>query len=174
MQGGPGTGKTAVALHRAAFLLYSHRDRLANGGVLVVGPSPVFLRYIEQVLPSLGETGVVMVTPGELLPGVRATRHDRPEVARLKGDLRMAQAVARAVRARQRVPERDEVLDVEGIRLVLTRTAVAGARDRARRSGRPHNLARATFVKDVLGQLVDRLAAELSRRSGHTVDPDDR
>ena len=62
VQGGPGTGKTAVALHRAAYLLYSHRDRLANGGVLVVGPSPVFLSYIEQVLPSLGETGVVMAT----------------------------------------------------------------------------------------------------------------
>ena len=174
VQGGPGTGKTAVALHRAAFLLYSHRDRLANGGVLVVGPSPVFLRYIEQVLPSLGETGVVMVTPGELLPGVRATRHDPPQVARLKGDLRMAQAVARAVRARQRVPDGDTVLDVEGARVVLTPRMVASARDRARRTGRPHNLARATFVKDVLGQLADRLADEISRRAGHTVDPEDR
>jgi DNA helicase IV len=174
VQGGPGTGKTAVALHRAAYLLYSHRDRLAGGGVLVVGPSPVFLRYIEQVLPSLGETGVVMVTAGELLPGVRATRHDPPEVARLKGDLRMAEAVARAVRDRQRVPARDEVLDVEGVRVTLTRRAVASARDRARRSGRPHNLARAGFVKDLLGQLADRLAAEISRRSGHTVDPEDR
>ena len=174
VQGGPGTGKTAVALHRAAFLLYSHRDRLANGGVLVVGPSPVFLRYIEQVLPSLGETGVVMVTPGELLPGVRATRHDRPDVARLKGDVRMAQAVGRAVRSRQRVPAADTVLDVEGARVVLTPRMVASARDRARRTGRPHNLARATFVKDVLGQLADRLAAEIARRAGHSIDPEDR
>ncbi len=174
VQGGPGTGKTAVALHRAAFLLYSHRDRLANGGVLVVGPSPVFLRYIEQVLPSLGETGVVMVTPGELLPGVRATRHDPPEVARLKGDLRMAQAVGRAVRSRQRVPDGDTVLDVEGARVVLTPRMVASARDRARRTGRPHNLARATFVKDVLGQLADRLADEIARRAGHSIDPEDR
>ncbi|GAB4070593.1 AAA family ATPase [Angustibacter speluncae] len=174
VQGGPGTGKTAVALHRAAYLLYSHRDRLAGGGVLVVGPSPVFLRYIEQVLPSLGETGVVMVTAGELLPGVRATRHDDPDVARLKGDLRMAEAVGRAVRARQRIPAGDEVLDVEGIRVTLTRRMVASARDKARRTGRPHNLARQTFVKDVLAQLADRLAREIARRSGQVIDPEDR
>lgn len=174
VQGGPGTGKTAVALHRAAYLLYSHRDRLAGGGVLVVGPSPVFLRYIEQVLPSLGETGVVMVTAGELLPGVHATRRDAPEAARLKGDLRMAEAVARAVRARQRVPADDVVLDVEGMRVTLTRRMVAGARDKARRTGRPHNLARQTFVKDLLGQLADRLAREIARRSGQVIDPEDR
>ena len=70
VQGGPGTGKTAVALHRAAYLLYTHRDRLESRGVLLVGPSPVFLRYISQVLPSLGETGVVTATPAELFPGV--------------------------------------------------------------------------------------------------------
>ena len=73
VQGGPGTGKTAVALHRAAYLLYTHRDRIARSGVLVVGPTPVFLRYIEQVLPSLGESGVVLATPAELFPGVEAT-----------------------------------------------------------------------------------------------------
>ena len=74
VQGGPGTGKTAVALHRAAFLLYANRDRLARTGVLLVGPNRVFLRYIDQVLPSLGETdAVVMATPGELYPGVDAT-----------------------------------------------------------------------------------------------------
>ena len=70
VQGGPGTGKTAVALHRAAYLLYTHRERLARSGVLVVGPNPLFLRYIEQVLPSLGETGVVLSTAAELYPGV--------------------------------------------------------------------------------------------------------
>ena len=70
VQGGPGTGKTVVALHRAAYLLYTHREQLARRGVLVVGPNPTFLRYIEQVLPSLGETEVVLSTIGELLPGV--------------------------------------------------------------------------------------------------------
>src|SRR4029079_16736483 len=105
VQGGPGTGKTAVALHRAAFLLYTYRERLARSGVLVVGPNSLFLRYIEQVLPSLGETGVVMSTPGELYPGVEAVEGEAPEVAALKGDRRMARVVARAVRARERVPE---------------------------------------------------------------------
>ena len=76
VQGGPGTGKTAVALHRAAYLLYTHRMRLAQTGVLVVGPNPVFLRYIEQVLPSLGETGAVLATVHSLFPGVRPRHHD--------------------------------------------------------------------------------------------------
>ena len=67
VQGGPGTGKTAVGLHRAAFLLYEHRARLARGGVLVVGPNPVFLRYISQVLPSLGETSATQTTVDGLL-----------------------------------------------------------------------------------------------------------
>ncbi len=79
VQGGPGTGKTAVALHRAAYLLYTHRERIARSGVLVVGPTPVFLRYIEQVLPSLGETGVVLLTPGPAVPG---RRRDRPRATR--------------------------------------------------------------------------------------------
>ena len=90
VQGGPGTGKTAVALHRAAYLLFTHRQRLERSGVLVVGPGPLFLRYIEQVLPSLGESGVVMATPGTLFPGVEATGDDADDVAAVKGDARMA------------------------------------------------------------------------------------
>ena len=104
VQGGPGTGKTAVALHRAAYLLYTHRDRIARSGVLVVGPTPVFLRYIEQVLPSLGETGVVLLTPAQLFPAVEATAPERDEVAVVKGDLRMAEVIRNAVRNRQRTP----------------------------------------------------------------------
>src|SRR6185312_903668 len=76
VQGGPGTGKTAVALHRAAYLLYTYREQLATRGVLVVGPNSTFLRYIGQVLPSLGETGVLLSTPAQLFPGVRATMED--------------------------------------------------------------------------------------------------
>ena len=72
VQGGPGTGKTAVALHRAAYLLYTHRDRLKSAGVLLVGPSSSFMKYIERVLPSLGETGVVMASVGRLMPGIAA------------------------------------------------------------------------------------------------------
>src|SRR5690606_40509079 len=103
VQGGPGTGKTAVALHRAAFLLYRHRERIAKSGVLLVGPSPVFLRYIERVLPSLGETGAVLLTPGQLMPGVETSVHDQPRVAAVKGDLRMVDVIRRMVRSYQRV-----------------------------------------------------------------------
>src|SRR4051794_13016709 len=79
VQGGPGTGKTVVALHRAAYLLYTYRERLERRGVLILGPNPTFLRYIEQVLPSLGETDVMLSTVGELYPGVVANRPERPE-----------------------------------------------------------------------------------------------
>ena len=89
VQGGPGTGKTAVALHRAAYLLYTHRDRLARRGVLVIGPNPTFLRYIGQVLPSLGETSVVLSTVGQLFPGLDARRAEPPEVAEVKGRAEM-------------------------------------------------------------------------------------
>ena len=85
VQGGPGTGKTAVALHRAAYLLYSHRDRLRNSGVLIVGPSRSFLQYIESVLPSLGETGVVLSSVGGLFPGCRDGDRGRPGGRRGQG-----------------------------------------------------------------------------------------
>ncbi len=98
VQGGPGTGKTAVALHRAAYLLYTHRFPLERQGVLVVGPNPLFLRYIDQVLPSLGETGVTLSTMSGLVPEIRVQEKGPVEVARLKGDPRMAKVIARAVR----------------------------------------------------------------------------
>ncbi len=111
VQGGPGTGKTAVALHRTAYLLYANRDKISRTGVLLVGPSRVFLRYIDQVLPALGEAdAVVMATPGELYPAAYATAIERPQVAILKGDLRMARVIAEAVRRRQRtIPSRAAV-----------------------------------------------------------------
>ncbi len=102
VQGGPGTGKTAVALHRAAYLLYTHRFPLERQGVLVVGPNPLFLRYIEQVLPSLGETGVSLSTVAGLVPEVRVRGVDGPAAAKLKGDVRMVKVLARAARTRQR------------------------------------------------------------------------
>ena len=102
ISGGPGTGKTVVALHRAAFLLYSDRRRYETGGVLVVGPSGVFMRYIERVLPSLGETAVALRSLGEVVSGVRASRHDEPAVADVKGGARMAEVMRRT--ARQQAP----------------------------------------------------------------------
>jgi DNA helicase IV len=102
ISGGPGTGKTVVALHRAAFLLYNDRRRYEGGGVLIVGPSGVFMRYIERVLPSLGETAVALRSLGEVVNGVRATRHDEPAVADVKGSARMAELMRRT--ARQQAP----------------------------------------------------------------------
>ncbi|WP_232678536.1 UvrD-helicase domain-containing protein [Nocardioides sp. R-C-SC26] len=102
ISGGPGVGKTVVALHRAAYLLYTDRRRYETDGVLVVGPSGVFMRYIERVLPSLGETAVALRSLGEVVDGVRATRHDEPAVADIKGSERMAEVMRRA--ARQQAP----------------------------------------------------------------------
>jgi len=167
VQGGPGTGKTAVALHRAAYLLYTHRQRIARSGVLVVGPTPVFLRYIEQVLPSLGETGVVLLTPGQLYPGVEATARDRDEVALLKGGPVMATVVKAAVRRRERLLDRPLRLVLDGDELELRPRVVADARARARQAGRPHNEARPTFVRIVLDDLADQLA---ERRRLHGQD----
>jgi DNA helicase IV len=146
VQGGPGTGKTAVALHRAAYLLYTHRERLARSGVLVVGPGPAFVRYIEQVLPSLGETGVLLSTVEGLVPKIEVTGRDPSEVATLKADLRMADLVEAAVVARQRVPAEPLVVEFEDHELVLTPHDISTARARARRSRRRHNRARYAFA----------------------------
>jgi DNA helicase IV len=102
ISGGPGTGKTVVALHRAAYLLYTDRARYERGGVLVVGPSGVFMRYIERVLPSLGETAVALRSLGEVVDGLKSSRHDDPAVADVKGSAVMAEVLRRT--ARQAVP----------------------------------------------------------------------
>jgi len=115
VQGGPGTGKTVVALHRAAYLLYTHRFPLEDQGVLVIGPNRVFLRYIERVLPSLGEAGVEQVVLSDLVPGVQFLRPgdragaDSPAAARLKGDVRMSDMIDQAVNDRER-PLRDDLV----------------------------------------------------------------
>ena len=97
VQGGPGTGKTAVALHRAAFLLFSRRRTLEAGGVLLVGPSPLFLRYIERVLPSLGERAVRLRSLDTLVPGYTVTATDSDDAARVKGDPRMVAVLRRTI-----------------------------------------------------------------------------
>jgi DNA helicase IV len=163
VQGGPGTGKTAVGLHRAAYLLYTHRQRLSRRGVLVVGPNPTFLRYIEQVLPSLGESDVLLSTLGGLFPGVTATATEPPEVAAVKGDLRMVEALAAAVTDRQRVPEADVVVETGGQRLRLDPATCDRARRLARDSGTPHNQARAIFRDELVEALTDQLVAALTR-----------
>ncbi|MCQ6270052.1 AAA family ATPase [Pseudarthrobacter sp. R1] len=157
VQGGPGTGKTAVALHRAAYLLYTHRDRLKSAGVLLVGPSSSFMKYIERVLPSLGETGVVMASVGRLMPGINAVPEPDADVAAIKGRLDMAAVVANAVANRQRIPAENRILEVDGRKLVLTPRQVRRARERARSTGKPHNEARVTFVKILLRELTEQM-----------------
>ena len=172
VQGGPGTGKTAVALHRAAFLLYSHRERLRSTGVLIVGPSPTFLQYIEAVLPSLGETGVVLASVGQLFPGIETEIEDAPDVAALKGSARMADLIAKGVRSRQQVPTEVQVLDVNGEKLELQPQLIQSAMASAQQGRKPHNVARQQFQKSVLSSLTKKLAEQL-RSHGNTIDESD-
>jgi len=162
VQGGPGTGKTVAALHRAAYLLYTHRRTLERRGVLVIGPNATFLRYISQVLPSLGETDVVLRTLGELFPGVRATDTSDP-AAVVKGDERMVEVLRKAVRNRQRVPKDDLAVDADGVPVPLSRDSVLRARDRARALRKPHNVARKLFVTELLTDLARNEARVLDR-----------
>jgi len=164
VQGAPGTGKTAVGLHRAAYLLYSHRDQLSRQGVLVVGPNASFLRYIGDVLPALGEIDAQQTTIEELVGRtlsrlsvryeIRGT--EPPDVATLKGDARMAEVVNRAMWAQVRVPSeglvvprgarRWRVAGYEAQEIVAALRA-RGVRYGAARAMLPQRLAHAILVK---------------------------
>ena len=153
IEGGPGTGKTAVALHRVAYLLYTHRERLARSGVLVVGPSAGFIRYVGGVLPALGESAVVFTTPGRLAHGVVATAVDPDDVAAAKGDLAMVDVLRRAVADRQELPASPIAIELDDVTVEVDGATAAQARRRARATGLPHNEARAAF-RDALGRLL--------------------
>lgn len=186
VQGGPGTGKTAVALHRAAYLLYTYRDQLERSGVLIIGPNSTFLDYIARVLPSLGESGVVLRTIGSLYPGIEATGSDSQHAEEVKGSLAMLDILARAVRQYQTVPDEPVPVWLDGVRVEITPTMVRTARSRARMSRRPHNRARAVFVDVLLDHITDAYshhvgtppeisfgdAADLEVRSSLVDDPD--
>ncbi|MFF5161600.1 HelD family protein [Streptomyces sp. NPDC000348] len=176
VEGGPGTGKTAVALHRAAYLLYEHRELLARRAVLIVGPNPAFLGYIGEVLPSLGETGVLLATVGELFPGVRTTRTDTPEAAAVKGRAEMAGVLADVVRDRQALP--DPVIAIEHDRevLMLDDGLVNVARERTRAAKLPHNVAREHFEGHILNALTDMVAERIGTDpydGSNLLDPSD-
>ena len=146
VQGGPGTGKTVVALHRAAYLLYTYRFPLEDQGVLVIGPNRVFLRYIEQVLPSLGEAGIEQVVLADLIPGVsfaaRGIDDDPPLTARVKGDARMSDVIDHAVNDRERPLREDLVVPFRSGYVRLRADDTAKIVRRARRRFRRHNSAR--------------------------------
>src|SRR5712691_4522703 len=169
VQGGPGTGKTVAALHRAAYLLYTHRRTLERRGVLVIGPNATFLRYISQVLPSLGETDVVLSSIAELFPGVKAGPDDNPEAAVVKGDQKMVGMLRRAVRNLQQVPPGDLEVTADGVTMTVPGEVVLRARDRARGLRKPHNVARKLFITELLGVLAQAEARAL----GHPLDSED-
>src|SRR5215831_4503901 len=150
VQGGPGTGKTAVALHRAAFLLYTHREQLARRVVLVIGPSPTFLRYVGQVLPSLGETSVLLSTIADLYPGITARREEPVHTARLKGRLEMAEVIAAAVRDREGPATGGLEVTYDGNTLRLDR-----------RARLPHNQARPLAQRLLLEALTRQVADKI-------------
>ena len=176
VQGGPGTGKTAVALHRAAYLLYTHRFPLERQGVLVVGPNPLFLRYIEQVLPSLGETGVTLSTVTGLVPEIRVRAEDTEDVAQLKGEARMSRFLGRAVRTRQRPLRTDAAIPLGTALLRLTAEASREIVGSTRRRRGPHN-ARRRYLENLvvrrLGEQYERVlwGAGALAATGPATDP---
>ncbi|MER6141389.1 AAA family ATPase [Streptomyces sparsogenes] len=163
VQGGPGTGKTVVALHRAAYVLYAF-PKAAERGVLVLGPNARFLDYISQVLPSLGENDVVLATCEELADVVPGAS-DPVEVARLKGNAALADALAAVVRSRQ-APGGDFEVRVGQEWIRLPDSDVAQARESARTSGLAHNRARRLFKE----LLVDALVRELARSGAEALE----
>ncbi len=172
ISGGPGTGKTVVALHRAAYLLYTDRRRYESGGVLVVGPSGVFMRYIERVLPSLGETAVALRSLGEVVDGVRATRHDEPAVADVKGSARMAEVMRRT--SRQQAPGsprqfrifwRDDVIVLDQGRLGQLRRQLMGQANGSGRRNRQLPRIASTLLDAMWRQVRGERARERGREA---------
>jgi DNA helicase IV len=155
VQGGPGTGKTAVGLHRASYLLYSHRERLGRGGVLVVGPNPTFMEYVSHVLPALGEDAVEQRAVGELVDGIVATAVDPPEVARLKGDLRLAEVVARAAVSRVEPAPEELYARLEGEFVKVREREVRELLERVREDHGLTAVARERFRMDVLRRFYE-------------------
>jgi hypothetical protein len=168
VQGGPGTGKTAVALHRAAYLLYAHQFPLASQGVLVVGPNPVFCRYVGDVLPGLGETGVRLSTPAELVsaPAGAETVYDSPEVAAAKADLEMADRLSQVVRSHQR--PLDEVAHVGYAIHRLALTPGDSARLVASAAGEPTYRAGRAKLEGLLLTYLWRRVQRADRRAART------
>ncbi|MCT2583859.1 AAA family ATPase [Actinophytocola sp. S1-96] len=164
IDGGPGTGKTVVALHRVAYLLYAHRERMSRRGVLIIGPNTGFLRYIGDVLPSLGETDAVFATPGELHVGLETSVADGSAARRVKGGLAMVDVLKAAVADRQELPETPIEIELDDVTVEIDAEVAARARARARASGVRHNQARPTFrdalILDLAEQAIDRIGGD--------------
>ena len=172
--GGPGTGKTVVALHRAAYLLYEDRRRFEGAGILIVGPSDVFMRYIERVLPSLGEDAASLYSLGEMFAGVEATARDTAEVAAIKGSIRMRKVLARAIRqAPANAPQQLSIVykgEVLRIGPQLLSTLRAQVHDKGMKPNAAKTQAgRALLIalwREAKGRIDDLVPAEFSRELG--------
>lgn len=160
VQGAPGTGKTAVGLHRAAYLLYSYPDQLKRGGVLVVGPNTAFLAYVSAVLPALGEVGVQQVSVDALAAGVRVRGTDDPSTASLKGDARMARVLRRAVYAGITRPTGPVAVLVGSRRLRVQPELLRRWVDDLRRGDLPYAAARARLAAHLAHDVRRQLEAE--------------
>ena len=163
VQGGPGTGKTAVALHRTAYLLYSHRFPLDRQGVLVVGPSRLFIRYIGRVLPALGEHAVELASIDDLVADVAVRATDSHETARVKGDIRMAPIIRRAVLTRQRAPREPLKVQFGVTELTLSVEEMTEIVQTVKRAHRVHNAARKQLQTLLCDRLADRYREALAR-----------
>jgi DNA helicase IV len=163
IEGGPGTGKTVVALHRVAYLLYTQRKRIERHGVLVIGPNPAFLDHIGRVLPSLGESDVVFMTIGDLVPGLRVTAEDADETARVKGSRKMLDVLAAAIADRQRLPKDPLPIELADVTVRIDAETAEWAREEARTSGKPHNDARQVFTEIITYVLTERAIARIGR-----------
>jgi DNA helicase IV len=159
VQGGPGTGKTAVGLHRASYLLYAHREGLRR--VLVVGPNPTFMEYVSHVLPTLGEENVEQRAVGELVDGIEVTAADPPETARLKGDPRLADVIANAAAGRSEAHPEELVARLEGEYVHVRAREVAELLDGARQELGLTRRARERFRMDVLRRFYEDYGARL-------------
>ncbi|MGV9801738.1 RNA polymerase recycling motor ATPase HelR, partial [Mycobacterium sp. NPDC003449] len=163
IEGGPGTGKTVVALHRVAYLLYTQRAQMERHGVLVVGPSPAFLSHIGRVLPSLGESQAVFMTTGDFVPGLRVTAEDTPQAARAKGSLKILDVLAAAVADRQRVPAEPIPVKLSDVTVHIDAGVAEWARQEARDTGLPHNEARAAFTDVITWALTERAIGRIGK-----------
>ncbi len=169
VQGGPGTGKTAVALHRGSYLLYTHRFPLERQGVLVVGPSRHFIRYISRVLPALGETGVDLAGIDDLYAEGLAKHRDPHDVARVKGDLRMVKFVKRAVATRQRHLRDGLTIGLGAVSLSLSAADTAEVIAVVKRAHRVHNASRKHLLNLIVERLYQRYRTAMARH-GRTVE----
>ncbi len=178
VQGGPGTGKTAVGLHRAAFLLYNHPG-LSRDGVLVLGPSRAFLRYIAQVLPALGEEAVVQTTIADIAPKAKVRVEEPMDIRRIKGDARMGELLRRALDGRRGRLEEDVCLRVRFVRATLSRERINDlvasivARPAPHKSGRLALRARLVSEARVAFRSSGRLGADEAWFEGELTSSDE-